>query len=120
RNIFRLDSLEGRPTDEQVRLFRAMTPEQQRAHIRHETEHADEGPMFGYMKRAHPRASDAHIRKAIMEAVRFQEDCSKFLQWDGDFWECIVRAVAQAEAKHPHFLETTYRNARNHLAYLWK
>ena len=120
RNILRLDTLEGRPTAEQVQLFRAMTPEQQSAHLRLKNDHADEGPMFGYLKRAHPHASDADIRSAIMEAVRFQDDCSRFFRWEGDYWDCIVRAVAQAQRKHPHFLDETYHKARNYLAYLWK
>jgi hypothetical protein len=120
RNMSRLDNLEGRPTEEQVRRFRAMTREQQGAYLKHEHECACEGPMFGYLKRAHPSASDTVVKKAIVEAVSFQDDCAKFLSWEGDFWECIVRAVAQAEAKHPGFLETTYRYARNYLAYLWK
>jgi hypothetical protein len=120
RDMSRLNTLEGRPTDEDVRRFRAMTPEQQGEHMRHERAHADEGPMFGYLKRTHPRATDAEIKRAIMEAVRFQDDCSKFLRWDGDYWDCIVNAVARAEEKHPGFLETTYHDARNHLAYLWK
>ena len=29
-------------------------------------------------------------------------------------------AVAQAQAKHPGYLDATYRDARNHLAYLMK
>jgi hypothetical protein len=28
--------------------------------------------------------------------------------------------VAQAQNKHPFYLDTTYRDARNHLAYLMK
>jgi hypothetical protein len=120
KNMARLSRLEGRPTDEDVRRFRAMTPEQQREHMRHERAHADEGPMFSYLKRTHPHAADADIKQAIMEAVRFQDDCSKFLRWDGEYWNCIVNAVAEAEKKHPGFLETTYRDARNYLAYLWK
>jgi hypothetical protein len=115
-----LDTLEGRPTAEQVRCFRAMTPEQQSQHMRDERAHADDGPMFGYLKRSHASADDADIKRAIMEAVRFQDDCSKFLQWNGDYWNCIVRAVAQSARKHPGFLETTYRAAENYLAYLWK
>jgi hypothetical protein len=120
RYLHRLNTLEGRPTPEQVQAFRAMTPEQQSAHMKHEREHADEGPLFGYLQRAHPSASDTDIRSAILEAVRFQDDCSTFLRWDGDYWECIVRAVAEAEAKYPGFREETYRAARNYLAYLWK
>jgi hypothetical protein len=120
RDMLRLDGLEGRPTKEQVRLYRAMTPQQQTDYRRHKREHADEGPMFGYLKRTHPQASDADIKAAILEAVRFQDDCSRFFRWEGDFWDCILRAVAQAEQKHPGFLEQTYSDARNHLAYLWK
>jgi hypothetical protein len=120
RDMLRLDGLEGRPTKEQVRLYRAMTPEQQNEHRRHKRQHADEGPMFGYLKRTHPQADDTDVRAAILEAVRFQDDCSRFLRWDGDFWDCIVRAVAEAAKKHPGFLEQTYNHARNHLAYLWK
>jgi hypothetical protein len=118
--MHRLDTLEGRPTPEQVRRFRAMTPEQQSQSMRDEREHADDGPMFAYLKRSHPNAPDADVERAIMEAVRFQDDCSKFLQWDGEYWDCIVKAVAQSVRKHPGFLKTTHRAAENHLAYLWK
>jgi len=76
--------------------------------------------MFFYLRRANPDADDADIKRAIMAAVRFQDDCSKFLQWDGDYWDCIVKAVAQSARKHPGFLDTTYRAAENYLAYLWK
>jgi hypothetical protein len=116
----RLSGLEGRPTDEDIRRFRAMTPEPQGEHMRHERAHADDGPMLSYLKRTHRYAADGDIKRAIMEAVRFQDDCSKFLRWDGDYWDCIVNAVAEAKQKHPGFLETTYRDARNYLAYLWK
>ena len=40
--------------------------------MRDEREHADDGPMFGYLKRTHPNAADADIKRAIMEAVRFR------------------------------------------------
>jgi hypothetical protein len=52
--------------------------------------------------------------------VKFHDACEKHFKWDGDFWDCVVRAVAQAQRDHPHYLDTTYRNARNHLAYLMK
>jgi hypothetical protein len=116
----RLDTLEGRPTAEQVRRFRAMTPEQQGQYLRDERAHADDGPAFGYLKRSHPDADDPDIKEAIREAVRFRDDCSKFLQSNGDYWDCIVKAVAQSARKHPGFLDTTYRAAENYLAYLWK
>jgi hypothetical protein len=120
KGMHRLDTLEGRPTPEQVRRFRAMTPEQQSRYMREEREHAYDGPMFGYLKRSHPNADHADIKQAIMEAVLFQDDCSKFLRWDGDYWDCIVKAVARSARKHPGFLDTTYRAAENYLAYLWK
>jgi hypothetical protein len=118
--MHRLDTLEGRPTREQVSRFRAMTPEQQGQYLRDERAHADGGPMFGYLKRAHPNAAGADIKRAIMEAVRFQDDCSKFLQWNGDYRDCVVRIAAQSAREHPGFLDTTYRAAENYLAYLWK
>jgi hypothetical protein len=119
KGLHRLDTPEVRPTPEQVRRSRAMMPEQQSQHLRDERDHADDGPIFGYLKRAHPDA-DAEIKRAIVDAVRFQDDCSKFLQRDGDYWDCIVNAVAQSARKHPGFLDKTYRAAENYLAYLWK
>lgn len=120
RQMSRLDRLEGRPTPEKVRINRTLSPEQWQAKYRYEREHADEGPMFGYLKRAKPRAGDAEVRQAIIDAVKFYDDCEKYFKWDGDFWDCVVRAVALAQRDHPQYLDTTYRDARNHLAYLMK
>jgi hypothetical protein len=121
RQMSRLDSLEQRyPTDEEVRINRAMSPEQWFEKYRHKRDHAYEGPMFGYVKRAHPRADDHDIKQAIIEAVKFDDECSRYFKCDGDFWDCVVRAVAQAAKKHPDYLDTTYRDARNYLAYLMK
>jgi hypothetical protein len=117
---YRLDSIEGRPTAEEVRINRTLTPEQISAKYHHDRDHAHEGPMFGYLKRAHLQAEDAAIRQAIITAVKFEDACSRHFNWDGDFWECVVRAVAQAAAQYPDFLETTYRDARNNLAYYMK
>ncbi len=117
---YRLDSLHGRPTGEQVAAFRAMTPEQQSAQYRHDRDHAYEGPMFDLVKRAHPRASDADAAQAIIEAVKFEDDTFKYFKWNGDFWNCVVRAVAQAQRNHPNYLDTTYRDARSNLAYYMK
>ena len=66
------------------------------------------------------RASDADLRQAIIEAVKFYDDYEKHFKWDGDFWDCVARAVALAQRDHPQYLDTTYRDARNHLAYLMK
>jgi hypothetical protein len=119
---YRLDSIEGRPTAEQVRINRTLTPEQIGAKYRHDRDHAHahEGPMFGYLKRAHPQANDDAIRQAIITSVKFEGAAEACFKWDGDFWQCIVRAVAQAAAQYPGFLETTYRDARNNLAYYMK
>ena len=117
---YRLDSLEGRPTDEEVRRYRTLTPQQMGEKYRYDRDHAHEGPMFGYVKRAHPSASDDAIRQAIITSVKFEGAAEANFKWDGDFWACIVRAVAQAAALYPDFLETTYRDARNNLAYYMK
>jgi hypothetical protein len=119
---YRLDELEGRmpPSPEEVAINRAMTSEQSLAKYRSERDHAHEGPMFALVKRAQPRASDDDIKLAIIDAVKFYDDCEKYFKWDGDFWDCVVRAVAQAQCHHPHYLDATYRDARNHLAYMMK
>lgn len=117
---YRLDSIEGRPTAEEVRINRTLTPEQISAKYRWDRDHAHEGPMFGYLTRAHPRADDAAIRQAIITAVKFEDATFTHFSWDGDFWACVVRAVARAAAQYPDFLETTYRDARNNVAYYYK
>jgi hypothetical protein len=120
RQKSRLDTLEGRPTPEEVLAFRAMTAKQQAAKLKHDRDHADDGPIFAHLKQAHPQASDADIKKAIIAAVRFDTDCFRYFKLHGDFWECCVRAVAVAAKKHPHFLDQTYKDARNHVAYYMK
>lgn len=117
---FRLDSIEGRPTDEEVRFYRTLTPQQLSERLKYERDHAHEGPMFSYVKRAHPNAEDDAIRQAIVTAVKFEGAAEAHFDWNGDFWDCVVRAVAQAAAKYPDYLETTYRDARNNLAYYMK
>jgi pyruvate/2-oxoglutarate dehydrogenase complex dihydrolipoamide acyltransferase (E2) component len=117
---YRLDAIEGRPTAEEIRINRTLTPQQRAEKYRYDRDHAHEGPMFGYVKRAHPRASDDAIRQAIITAVKFEGAAEAHFNWDGDFWDCVVRAVAQAAAQYPDFLETTYRDARNNLAYYMK
>jgi len=117
---YRLDSIEGRPTAEEIRINRTLTPQQMAAKYREARDHAHEGPMFGYVKRAHPDADDESIRRAIITAVKFEAAIEAHFTWTGDFWACVVRAVAQAAAEYPDFLETTYRDARNNLAYYMK
>jgi len=107
RQMARLDRLEGRPTDEEVRVIRSLSREQWRAKYRQARDHAHKGPMFGYLKRAHPRAGDAELKAAIVEAVKFDDDCFKYLKWDGDFWDCVVRGGPGAT--------DTSRLSRHHL-----
>jgi hypothetical protein len=116
---YQLDSIEGRPTAAEVRVNR-LTPEQSSAKYRRDRHHAHEGPTFGYVKRAHPGADDTAIRRAIITAVRFEDATFTHFSWDGDFWDCVVRAVAKASAHYPDFLETSYRDARNNVAYYYK
>ncbi|MGM4956806.1 hypothetical protein ACT4MK_15720 [Bradyrhizobium barranii] len=117
---YRFNTLDGRPTDEEVRVYRTLTPQQMAEKYRYDRDHAHEGPMFGYVKRAHPRADDEAIRQAIITAVKFEDATFEHFNWNGDFWECVVRAVARAAAQYPDFLETTYRDARNNVAYYYK
>jgi hypothetical protein len=117
----RLDRLEHRyPTDEEARINRSLRPEQCRAKYEHERSHAYEGPMFGYVRRAQPHAGDAEIKQAIITAVKFEDECFRHFEWTGDFWDAVVRAVAQAARKYPDYLDTTYRDARNNVAYYMK
>jgi len=118
RHKIRLDTLEGRPSPDEVRAFRAMTPKQQAAKLKYDRDHADDGPIFGHLKQAHPQTSD--VKKAILTAVKFDTDCFRYFKLHGDFWDCCVRAVALAAKKHPHFLDQTYQDARNHVAYCMK
>jgi hypothetical protein len=79
------------------------------------------GPAFGYLKSAHPRASDAEIKHAIIAVVRFEDACFKyFVQDSTDYRERCVRAVARAAKESPFYLESTYRQARNDVAYYIK
>ena len=120
RRRYRLDTLEGRPTAEGVRAFRAMSPPEQAAKMRHDRDHAQDGPAFTHLKSAHPRASDDEIRRAIA-AVRFEDAFFKyFVQDSTDYWERCVRAVALAARESPGYLESTYRLARNDVAYYMK
>jgi len=68
------------------------------------------------------RSSMDQIEPSPMSRSRasFKGAAEAHFKWDGDFWQCVVRAVAQAAAQYPDFLETTYRDARNNLAYYMK
>jgi hypothetical protein len=78
------------------------------------------------LKRTHPQADDAQLKAAIVAAVKFDDDCFSHLTrdgakyWEGDYWENVTRAVARAAQDHPDYLEITYRDARNRVAYNMK
>jgi hypothetical protein len=119
RQRLRLDTLEGRPTAEQVRINRAMSPAERLAKYRYDREHAQDGATFTHVKGAHPRAGDTEIKLAIIAAAKFDDACSKYFSTDHarDFWQRCVDAVAQAERENPGYLESTYQVARNYVAY---
>ena len=113
-----LDTLEGRPTDEEVRVNRTLTPEQVTIKYRRDRDHAHEGPAFNHVKRAHPDAQDGAIRQAIVTAVRFEDACFSYFEDTGaDYWQRCLQAVSRARKDYPGFLESTYRQAANDVAY---
>ena len=58
------------------------------------------------------------IKQAIIAAVRFEDACFKYFVVDStDYWDRCVRAVALAARKSPVYLESTYQQARNDVAY---
>jgi hypothetical protein len=121
RRRYRLNTLEGRPTDEDAQAFRAMSPQEQAAAMRHDRDFAQDGPTFEHLKAAHPRITDAEIKQAIVSAVKFEDAGFKYFVDDStDYWERCVNAVAQAEKENPGYLESTYRQARNDVAYYYK
>jgi hypothetical protein len=92
------------------------------AQLKHEHDFAQDGPTFDRLKRAHPNAADAEVKQAIVAAVKFNDDCFKYFSYGRaeDYWDMVVRAVAQAAQRNPPYLETTYRDARNYVAYNMK
>ncbi len=69
------------------------------------------------LQRAHPRASDAELRDAILAAVKFDDDCTRFFANDStDYWQQVERAIERASRLSPGYLDTTLRDARNQLA----
>ncbi len=119
----RLDAIEGPAmTREQVRIARALSPEEIHAKVQHKRDHAQDGPTFDRLKRAHPQADDTEAKLAIITAVQFDDACFKYFTVDSsDYWKRVVRAVALAQRKEkPGYLESTYDAARNHVAYHMK
>jgi hypothetical protein len=84
---------------------------------------AQDGPAFARLKCAHPQADDAQARLAIIAAVKFNDDCFKYFSYGKgeDYLENVEPAVARAARDNPPpYLETTYRDARNWVAYNMK
>ena len=120
RRRYRLDTLERRPTPEEVEINRAMTPEQFSVKYRWQRDHAHEGPAFTHLKRAHRRAADDAIKQAIITAVKFEDACFRYFEQAGDgveYWQRCLNAVARARKEFPGFREDTYRAAANDVAY---
>jgi len=121
RRRYRLDSLEGRPTTEEIRINRTLTPEQMAAQYHYDRDHAHEGPAFGYLKRAHPHAADDAIRQAIITSVKFESACFRYFeQSKAEYWQACLSAVASARQDYPGFRDDTYRQAANDVAYYYK
>jgi hypothetical protein len=121
RRRYRLDTLEGRPTAEEIRINRTLTAEQFSAKYRNDRDHAQDGPAFNHLKRAHLHADDGAIRRAIVTAVKFEDACFRhFEQTTAEYWQRCVHAVALAREDFPDFLEDTYRQAANDVAYYYK
>ena len=121
RQRYRLDTLEGRPTAEEIRINRTLTPEQFSAKHRHDRDHAQDGPAFNHLKCAHPRADDRAIKGAIVTAVKFEDACFRhFEQGTAEYWQRCAHAVALARKDYPDFRESTYLQAASDVAYYYK
>jgi hypothetical protein len=92
------------------------------AQLKYEHDFAQAGPTFDRLKRAHPNATDDQLKQAIVAAVKFDDDCFRYFTYGRaeDFGDMCTRAVERAAQANPAYLETTYRDARNHVAYCMK
>jgi hypothetical protein len=108
-------------TPEQVAKARAKPMEEFAKRYRFERDHAQDGPTFDRLKMAHPHASEADMKQAIVAAVKFEDELSENYEYrTGCFGESIDRALAKARRKHPGYLEDTYHQAGNWLVYMMK
>jgi len=92
------------------------------AQVKYEHDFAQNGSTFARLRRAHPRGTDDELKEAIVAAVKFDDDCFKYFSHGRaeDFWEMCVHAVECARKDNPPYLETTYRDACNRVAYCMK
>jgi hypothetical protein len=118
----RLDALELPPrTPEEIAKARAAPMAEISARIQYQRDHAQDGPTFGRLKRAHPQATDADVKQAIVAAVKFDDDCFRYFRYGrNDYMEGVERAVALAAGDNPGYLAKTYRDAENHVAFYMK
>jgi hypothetical protein len=107
-------------TPEQQRIARATPMAEITAKLKRDRDFAHEGPTFDWLKQAHPHASDAELKAAIIAAVSFEDTCFRQFELLGGFDTHIDRAMTAARRKHPGFLETTYRDAEGWVLYLYK
>ena len=125
RQKITFEQLEGRVwprRDQSTPEAREKSMRESMAQIKHEHDFAQHGPTFDRLKRAHPHATDTELKQAIVAAVKFDDDCFKHFSIGRaeDFWDMCIRAVARAAQDHPLYLEETYRDARNWVAYNMK
>src|SRR5260370_17806301 len=80
------------------------------AALKYEHDFAQDGPTFDRLKRAHPHATDAERKEAIVAAVKFDDDCFNYFSYGRgeDYLENVPRAVPLAAQGHPPHPETTY------------
>jgi len=66
-------------------------------------------------------ADDSAIRQAIITSVKFESACFRYFeQSKAEFWQACLSAVASARQDYPGFLDDTYRQAANDVAYYYK
>jgi hypothetical protein len=118
----RLDTLEGQPMTADEHAAAAARPMAEiMEKMKHDHDHAEDGRTFGRLKRAHPQASDADAKTAIIAAVKFDDDCFRYFdEGRGDFGERIERAVELAAKKSPGYLQRTYQRAKYYIGYYMK
>jgi hypothetical protein len=122
----RLEHRSWPPRDHSTPEATKKSLEESRVEIQHEHDFAQDGPTFDKLKRTHPLVDDTQLKAAIVAAVKFDDDCFNYLTrgdsryWSGDYWENVVQAVAKAARDHPDYLDTTYRDARNRVAFYMK
>ncbi len=117
----RLEGRRWRPPDVRTPAVAARSMRRVSAQLKRERDNAQDGPTCDRLKRAHPRADLAELKQAIVAAVKFDDDCFRYFSSNGgDCWDDVVRAVALAGKDHPHYLATTYRDARNWVAHNMK